>query len=68
MIGVDDGERCKLRNTGGSECGTCPCVGPWQCKNPPRTTPMGLYRRHTLEQLEAKIEQLEAKEQARSEQ
>lgn len=39
---LDDPEPCRMRNVGGSECGTCNCQGPEECPDPPLFTPVAM--------------------------
>ena len=54
---LDDPEPCKLRNLGGSECGTCSCQSPADCPNPPRRSPIGMMLDMDIDQWLAKAEE-----------
>lgn len=55
---ITDTEPCRMRNLGGSERGTCLCLTPKHCPNPPLHTPIGMMMAHVIDQKLAKIEEL----------
>ncbi len=57
-VGGSKDEPCRLRNVGGSECGTCPCERPDQCPDPPRVTPLFLQFLHIMDQYDARMESM----------
>lgn len=53
---LDDPEPCRMRNVGGSECGTCDCQRPSDCLDPPLFTPVAMMLAMEIDHREAKQE------------
>ncbi len=51
----NDKEPCRLRNAGGSECGTCSCFKSMDCSNPPLFTAMQLMMAHLIDQKQIQL-------------